>query len=367
MNELITRPSITVDYFSHSWDALDLGCAWSELRQQAATLRNKLLHLNDDIETGFERTKQANPSLLKANRRLLAEEYRLHRLRNALWRRMSSYCTSQLGRHNPRIDPAEINWEKDSDVSWLYGPLFRRDEADVDFEKRVGCPEIYVKRTNQSSLSKVDPISSTTATVIAADTPTPLVKSALKKKSQKERRRSFPLSLESRDTACFEERCKRPRGIRFEADVLEFVYHAKLPILSQRKPVRTPSQGDSDARRMAKALLLAARSKHSASLPLTPPLSPSVKFPAQPILAENVLGSTFPSSLVSSSSSSSSTSLLLLSPSSPGLPPSSSPSASVPTLCADLVSLSTEMVALAGTAAIYKGISYGLGRFIPRA
>ncbi|KAI9028940.1 hypothetical protein CLU79DRAFT_519725 [Phycomyces nitens] len=321
MNELMSRPSITVDYFSHTWDALDLACAWSELRQQAATLRNKLLHLNDDIETGFERTRQTNPSLLKANRRLLAEEYRLHRLRNALWRRMSSHCTSRLGRHNPRIDPGEINWEKDSDVSWLYGPLFRRDEGDVDFEKRIGCPEIFIKGT-QTSLTKIEAM------------PAPLVKSALKK-TQKERRRSFPLSLE-RD-GCFEDRCKRPRGIRFEADVLEFVYHAKLPILSQRRPTRTP-QGDSDARRMAKALLLAAR-KHSTSLPLTPPLSPSVKFPAQPILAENALASTL----------------------APVLP------ASVPTLCADLVSLSTEMVALAGTAAIYKGISYGLGRFIPRA
>ncbi|KAI9024007.1 hypothetical protein DFJ74DRAFT_705748 [Hyaloraphidium curvatum] len=75
--------SCHVDYFSHTWDESDLQKSWR------FTTKHK-----DNLFNG-------------------------RRLENASWRRWF-----QDKFHLQKLDPAELNWFKDSDICWLYGPIF---------------------------------------------------------------------------------------------------------------------------------------------------------------------------------------------------------------------------------------------------
>ncbi|KAI9275818.1 hypothetical protein BDA99DRAFT_532767 [Phascolomyces articulosus] len=454
----MSKDFVTVDYFSHHWDASDLGCASQELNRQIAQVRRKLITVDDDLETQHDSLRQwglgspksasrALSSLNKDKHRLLSDEYRLSRLENISWRQFKASRPKA-----PKIDPIDINWQKNSDVIWLYGPLFRRDENDTEFEKRLGC----VGTQQQKEKEPTDHSCSDTTPIVSKITNKP-VKPALSKRNlskeeyvekmlgknvlKKYKRRSFPvdqrgsfdLTTENNDNDNDSTSSRKKRTLRFKPDVLEFIYHADVPL--QNNHSRRPSRGRSEsasaaprnngssstsngsknissAAQRAKALLLAARSSKSSPSPSTeksasssssttvspslkqapimppsPPLSPSdegyIKFHSNETHTSSttITSSTdediksteqqggwwaWPSFYYSSSLSDEKEEKQM----STSLPPQEQQQQdpilaggveSIPSLCANLFSLSAEMLTLMGTVAVYKGVSYGLG------
>ncbi|ORY28823.1 hypothetical protein BCR39DRAFT_505766 [Naematelia encephala] len=78
----VRRPSICVDYLSHNWEEEDVWASWRSMTRHKHEIANGV------------------------------------RLENASWR------TWQKQRNKLKtISPETLNWLKDSDVTWLYGPL----------------------------------------------------------------------------------------------------------------------------------------------------------------------------------------------------------------------------------------------------
>ncbi|CAO3608652.1 unnamed protein product [Cunninghamella echinulata] len=100
---------ICVDYLAHEWDTNDIIQANQEIKKQLKQIKKKRLYLKDD-----EKERKA----------LQIEHDRLIRFQNALWRQMTKLCTTHLGRSNKMIHPSTVNWQKESDITWLYGPLY---------------------------------------------------------------------------------------------------------------------------------------------------------------------------------------------------------------------------------------------------
>ncbi|KAG1444575.1 hypothetical protein G6F56_010246 [Rhizopus delemar] len=83
-----------VDYLSYKWKAEDL------------------------IQTYRENCKSMSHKQDKY------EEHNLQRLQNALWRQMARKCTTKLSQSNELIHPSSVSWQKESDITWLYGPIY---------------------------------------------------------------------------------------------------------------------------------------------------------------------------------------------------------------------------------------------------
>lgn len=97
-NDITYEPSRHVDYLSYNWKESDLSKSWKYI-----VLKRK------DV---------ANSA----------------RLENASWR-----TWAQAKYHLKTISPESVNWLKDSDVTWLYGPLYKddskKDDLKLKFEK----------------------------------------------------------------------------------------------------------------------------------------------------------------------------------------------------------------------------------------
>lgn len=93
--DLVAEPSRHVDYLSHQWDVSDISKSW-----RYVILRRK------DV---------ANAA----------------RLENASWR-----TWAQRRSNLKTISPEEVNWSKESDVTWLYGPIVDDDDNDMDHDTR---------------------------------------------------------------------------------------------------------------------------------------------------------------------------------------------------------------------------------------
>ncbi|KAI7874894.1 hypothetical protein K492DRAFT_221788 [Lichtheimia hyalospora FSU 10163] len=386
----MSRPFVTVDYFSHRWEALDLGCASLELKRQLAETRRKLLCVQDQLDSQHDALRQwglgipstkAFSSLSKEKNRLLSDEYRLCRLENVGWRQHAA-------QQGLKIDPIDINWQKNSDVIWLYGPLFRRDDNDIDFEKRLAGVSTHTTDNHHHT----DTMSLKSALKKRSETKEEYVERLLGKSStsKKFKRRSFPVDhTTTMDFDTIEQHgvTSQKRTLRFKPDVLEYIYHADMPL--RRNPSRSKNKRNNNASsggksssaacQRAKALLLAARSSGSTTTTTTSPLqtqSPPITLPPSPPLSPSSKDTSLQQHndvyegggwLWSFFTSPSDTSTTTPPPSPPASPDPNMgatctpPLESVPNLCANLLSLSAEMITLMGTAAIYKGISYGLG------
>ncbi|OBA20098.1 hypothetical protein METBIDRAFT_212641 [Metschnikowia bicuspidata var. bicuspidata NRRL YB-4993] len=90
-SDLVVEPSRHVDYLSHKWDVSDISKSW-----RYVILRRKNV---------------ANAA----------------RLENASWR-----TWAQRRSNLKTISPEEVNWSKESDVTWLYGPIVDDDDHDHD-------------------------------------------------------------------------------------------------------------------------------------------------------------------------------------------------------------------------------------------
>lgn len=90
-SHLVAEPSRHVDYLSHQWDVSDISKSW-----RYVILRRKNV---------------ANAA----------------RLENASWR-----TWAQRRSNLKTISPEKVNWSKESDVTWLYGPIVDDDDHDQD-------------------------------------------------------------------------------------------------------------------------------------------------------------------------------------------------------------------------------------------
>ncbi|KAF7721533.1 hypothetical protein EC973_004531 [Apophysomyces ossiformis] len=105
------KAGVCVDYLSHDWNNADLIQSHREIRQQITKSNVKLSLATDP----------------KISKSILIEKHKLIRFQNALWRQMARTCTSQLSKQNPMVHPSTVNWQKESDITWLYGPLYTQD------------------------------------------------------------------------------------------------------------------------------------------------------------------------------------------------------------------------------------------------
>lgn len=109
--DLVAEPSRHVDYLSHQWDVSDISKSW-----RYVILRRK------DV---------ANAA----------------RLENASWR-----TWAQKRSNLKTISPEEVNWSKESDVTWLYGPIVDDDDNDVDHDHENGTQHDDCKSGTASSI-----------------------------------------------------------------------------------------------------------------------------------------------------------------------------------------------------------------------
>ncbi|QLQ80416.1 hypothetical protein HG537_0D04170 [Torulaspora globosa] len=110
-NDLMREPERHVDYLSHNWNEWDISKSWKYI---------------------ILKKKKRTEDLVNAAR-----------LENASWR-----TWAKARNHLKTVLPEIVNWSKDSDVTWLYGPIVRdRDEDDAsDVERGYGSDDENSKR-----------------------------------------------------------------------------------------------------------------------------------------------------------------------------------------------------------------------------
>ncbi|CUM67270.1 uncharacterized protein PRCAT00004963001 [Priceomyces carsonii] len=97
--DIMNEPSRHVDYLSHKWDMSDISKSWRYVIQKRKDVANSA------------------------------------RLENASWR-----TWAQRRSNLKTISPEVVNWSKDNDVTWLYGPILKDEgnlEIDEDDNKRA--------------------------------------------------------------------------------------------------------------------------------------------------------------------------------------------------------------------------------------
>ncbi|GMM58351.1 protein phosphatase regulator [Maudiozyma humilis] len=91
-NDVVVEPERHVDYLSHNWQEDEISNSWKYI---------------------ILKKKKRDIDLVNAAR-----------LENASWR-----TWAKTRNHLKTVSPEVVNWSKDSDVTWLYGPIVRDDEV----------------------------------------------------------------------------------------------------------------------------------------------------------------------------------------------------------------------------------------------
>ncbi|CAI2164347.1 11863_t:CDS:2 [Funneliformis geosporum] len=179
------QPSVTftatqsVDYLgqSHKWTESEVMSSYKEISKQLKTVQEKLREereqklLRSRTKKGSSRSAQLaqkisqvpaksqqpprgkNDAIIgnisrqlkqqKDECALRAEEKRLIRMKNALWRRMGP-TVGCVGKGNKLVSPKTLKWQKECDILWLFGPLYQPDNdpfmEDDDDKTLVGSP-----------------------------------------------------------------------------------------------------------------------------------------------------------------------------------------------------------------------------------
>ncbi|KAI8638386.1 hypothetical protein BD408DRAFT_446828 [Parasitella parasitica] len=137
------KASYCVDYLSHQWSSDDLIQTYRE------NCKQRHMYIVDNITS--------TTSLLRRNEKRLkkSEQYKLLRYQNALWRSMARNCTHQLSQSNKLIDPSTVSWQKESDITWLYGPMYTAVEnKEIHVEKLPkSIASLYTPHPNAQAAS----------------------------------------------------------------------------------------------------------------------------------------------------------------------------------------------------------------------
>ncbi|CAH1757373.1 5263_t:CDS:2 [Entrophospora sp. SA101] len=140
------QPSVTssatrsVDYLgqSHQWSDTDVLYSYKEISSQLNACARKC---RDEKEKERNISKQLQRR--KELSALKADEKRLVRMKNALWRRMGP-TLGVVAKGNKLVSPRTLKWQKECDILWLFGPLYQPDSDpfmdDDDDETLVGSP-----------------------------------------------------------------------------------------------------------------------------------------------------------------------------------------------------------------------------------
>lgn len=125
-NDVVVEPERHVDYLSHQWKESEISNSWKYI---------------------ILKKKKRDVDLVNAAR-----------LENASWR------TWAKARNNLKtVSPEVVNWSKDSDVTWLYGPIVRDSEVNVqkeeehDLERGYGSDDENSKRMTKPTKKSKSP------------------------------------------------------------------------------------------------------------------------------------------------------------------------------------------------------------------
>ncbi|QLG71831.1 hypothetical protein HG535_0C01800 [Zygotorulaspora mrakii] len=142
-NDLFEEPERHVDYLSHDWNESEISSSWKYI---------------------ILKKKKKNEDLVNAAR-----------LENASWR-----TWAKARNHLKTVSPEVVNWSKDSDVTWLYGPIIRGTDngAGEYVEIGYGSDDETSKRltTKKSRKKKSKSSNSSSSSSTASATPKPILK-----------------------------------------------------------------------------------------------------------------------------------------------------------------------------------------------
>lgn len=119
-NDVVEEPKTHVDYLSHHWKESEISGSWKYIK-----LKKKKRDI-DVVNTA--------------------------RLENASWR-----TWAKARNHLKTVSPEVVNWSKDSDVTWLYGPIMRDEsndgpgEEDMELERGYGSDDDTYRRVGTST------------------------------------------------------------------------------------------------------------------------------------------------------------------------------------------------------------------------
>jgi len=214
------QPSVTltatksVDYLgqTHNWTDVDIISSYKEVSKQLCAVQEKISEENEQKLNNkklkkssshskhlsqkaaqissqsqqSQRGKNNNSNIIgniskqlkqqKDESALRAEEKRLIRMKNALWRRMGP-SVGCVGKGNKLVAPKTLKWQKECDILWLFGPLYQPDNdpfmEDDDDKTLVGSP--------LSTGCPPSPALSPSSTPYSSSPASPTIKPALKK------------------------------------------------------------------------------------------------------------------------------------------------------------------------------------------
>ncbi|KAF9182862.1 hypothetical protein BGZ51_004377 [Haplosporangium sp. Z 767] len=128
--------SVCVDYLSHPLSTEHLLVCYQQITRQVAHAPQSA----KDAAKSFQHQSQTLLQLLGQNQILedpkakerpapVGCQSQLRRMQNALWRRSSQ---SSLAKDVGLVRPESLNWQKECDVLWLYGPLYEVDIVQLE-------------------------------------------------------------------------------------------------------------------------------------------------------------------------------------------------------------------------------------------
>ncbi|KAI8085643.1 hypothetical protein BDF21DRAFT_415694 [Thamnidium elegans] len=221
-----------VDYLSHQWNTDDLIATYRETFKQ----RQKFIVDNATTTTCF---------LLKNENRLKkSEEYKLKRFQNALWRNMARNCTNHLGKTNELINPATVSWQKESDITWLYGPMYtnsNKKKNNYDTQSPLqGLKPVLKKQSNvtQSLPSYSEPsilfysIDTTTTTTFTSTT----TASVWSEYGDSSVTTSGLCSSRSSFSSVCSKSSNHSIGVHFNPEIIEIEYQPEYPVSLESSP-----------------------------------------------------------------------------------------------------------------------------------
>ncbi|CAO3564349.1 unnamed protein product [Mortierella alpina] len=131
--------SVCVDYLSHPLSPEHLLVCYQQITRQIAhapqSARDAATSLQHQSQALLEllgpQHQHQNLAVPKTKERPapVGCKAQLRRMQNALWRRSSQ---SSLAKDVALVRPESLNWQKESDVLWLYGPLYKVDIVQLE-------------------------------------------------------------------------------------------------------------------------------------------------------------------------------------------------------------------------------------------
>ncbi|KAI8095067.1 uncharacterized protein B0P05DRAFT_524569 [Gilbertella persicaria] len=193
-----------VDYLSYQWSCDDLILTWRQMNKY---------HVSKD--ENFERNKSI-------------------RLQNALWRSMAKSCVKNLGKYNQLIDPSTVCWQKESDITWLYGPMYTNSCNEMEklhyySSALQGLKPVLKKHCNVTQIvpNCSDPILSYFDSFVLNDIHTPMLYS-----SRSSRFSSFSSIASSSSNSSVNLNHKSSVGVHFNPEIIEIEYQPEYPVSS---------------------------------------------------------------------------------------------------------------------------------------